>query len=105
MIVPATSAPSVLAATNKSPLACESGMSVLTFKVIKFSNHAGGRGKIVGEADCSKASADYCQKTGKHRISGIDRAGRQWSIEIENDLVKQMQINDAVWGGRLLRAR
>jgi len=66
------------------------------FKIIKHSNHRGSRGEVVGQADCSNAVADYCTKTGTHRLSGRDRAGRKWSIEIGLDLFEQMQLNSAL---------
>jgi hypothetical protein len=66
------------------------------FKIIKHSNHRGSHGEVVGQADSSNAVADYCTKTGTHRISGRDRAGRKWSIEIGLDLFEQMQLNNAL---------
>jgi len=68
------------------------------FKIIKHSNHRGSHGEVVGQADCSNAVADCCTKTGTHRISGRDRAGRKWSIEIGLDLFEQMQLNNALRG-------
>jgi hypothetical protein len=68
------------------------------FKIIKHSNHRGTRGEVVGRTDCSDTVVDYSIETGVHRISGRDRAGRQWSIEIDRDLFEQMQLNHALWG-------
>jgi hypothetical protein len=87
---------------SQALVSCETGTNQMAsglmtrFKIIKHSNHRGSRGEVVGQADCSNAVADYCTKTGTHRLSGRDRAGRKWSIEIGLDLFEQMQLNSAL---------
>ena len=75
-------------------------MALLKFKIIKFSNHRAhtNHSLVVGNTECSEAFAEFSIKTGRHRISGFDRSGRRWSIEIDNDLIEQMRTNDAAWG-------